>query len=471
MVKRYQHTYGRALRVADACIVVGAWLASYWVRFDFPYNLPSRFGTPKALPDFATYAALSPLIAVLWASLVTWTGVYRAGRVFGRRSEAVLVLKGHLAALAALVSLTYFFKPYAYSRLVLLYFSTLGGLGMVFAHVALRTGLRYLRKRGVNLRRVLAVGEGIGLTSVIKRFDWYPELGFRIQGVVTHQDSTATEIAEKPVVGHYAAITDVIHKMEPDEVWIALPASQTDEVDRLLDLLKDEPIEIRLVPEIDRYATLGCEVEEIDGVPVMRINSSPVWGWSAILKRITDLTVALVAFIIFSPLLLVIAAAVKLTSRGAMLYPQERVGLDGHRFKMLKFRTMREDAEAKTGAVWASKGDDRCTPIGGFLRKTSLDELPQLWNVIRGDMSLVGPRPERPPFVDKFRSQIPHYMLRHKVRAGMTGWAQVNGWRGNTSLDRRIECDLFYIRNWSYLLDMKILIMTVWRGFVHKNAY
>jgi exopolysaccharide biosynthesis polyprenyl glycosylphosphotransferase len=162
---------------------------------------------------------------------------------------------------------------------------------------------------------------------------------------------------------------------------------------------------------------------------------------------------------------------VKLTSRGPVLYSQERMGLDGHRFAMLKFRSMRVDAEQVSGAVWASAEDNRRTKFGTLLRKTSLDELPQLWNVLRGDMSLVGPRPERPVFVNKFRSQIPHYMLRHKVRAGITGWAQVNGWRGNTSLDRRIECDLFYIRNWSYALDLKILTMTLWKGFIDKNAY
>ena len=471
MLKRYQHTYGLALRVTDACIVVGAWLVSCWIRFDFPYNLPSRLHVPKELPDFSSYAAICPLIAVLWPILLTWTGVYRAGRFFGRRREAELIMKGHLAALASLICLTYFFNPNLYSRLVLLYFAALGGAGMIFAHVVLRTAVRELRKRGINLRHVLVVGEGLGLKKLIERLEWYPEMGLRIRGVLTCGDSTASEIANTPVLGHYSEITDILHKTNADEVFIALPPSRSDDVDRLLTMLKDETIEIRIVPEIHRYATLGCEVESMDGIPVLRLNGSRVWGWDAVLKRVTDVVVSLVASVVLSPVLLIIAAGVKLTSRGPVLYQQVRIGLDGQHFAMLKFRTMRVDAEGHTGAVWAQKGDDRCTSIGRLLRKTSLDELPQLLNVLRGDMSLVGPRPERPPFVDKFRSEIPHYMLRHKVRAGMTGWAQVNGWRGNTSLDRRIECDLFYIRNWSYLLDMKILIMTIWRGFVHKNAY
>jgi exopolysaccharide biosynthesis polyprenyl glycosylphosphotransferase len=194
-------------------------------------------------------------------------------------------------------------------------------------------------------------------------------------------------------------------------------------------------------------------------------------GWYAAAKRVTDLLVAAVALVLLSPLLLAIGLLVKLTSRGPVLYAQERMGLDGRTFRMLKFRSMRVDAEEKTGAVWAKQGDDRTTLLGSILRKTSLDELPQLWNVLCGEMSLVGPRPERPVFVHQFRKQIPHYMLRHKVKAGITGWAQVNGWRGNTSLRRRIECDLYYIQNWSYALDLKILTLTLWKGFVNKNAY
>jgi exopolysaccharide biosynthesis polyprenyl glycosylphosphotransferase len=194
-------------------------------------------------------------------------------------------------------------------------------------------------------------------------------------------------------------------------------------------------------------------------------------GWGAIAKRVTDALVSVILIVVLSPLLLLIAVLVKLTSPGPILYSQERMGLDGRSFAMLKFRSMKADAERHSGAVWADVKDDRRTKLGTFLRKTSLDELPQLWNVLYGDMSLVGPRPERPIFVNKFRKEIPHYMLRHKVRAGITGWAQVNGWRGNTSLESRIECDLFYIKNWSYILDLKILTMTVWKGFINKNAY
>ncbi|HEX4922512.1 MAG TPA: exopolysaccharide biosynthesis polyprenyl glycosylphosphotransferase, partial [Bdellovibrionales bacterium] len=222
---------------------------------------------------------------------------------------------------------------------------------------------------------------------------------------------------------------------------------------------------------ISQYSILGFEVEEFDGLPILTLNQSPIVGWNAVTKRISDIVYSLVALILFSPLMLLIALLVKLTSRGPVLYKQERMGMDGRTFYMYKFRSMRPDAEAQTGAVWAKKGDDRTTWIGAILRKSSLDELPQFINVLKGEMSCVGPRPERPVFVEKFRKEIPGYMLRHKVKAGITGWAQVNGLRGNTSLEDRIEYDLFYITHWSLAFDLRIMLMTVFKGFFSPNAY
>jgi Undecaprenyl-phosphate glucose phosphotransferase len=363
------------------------------------------------------------------------------------------------------------FKEYRYSRLVLIYFGGLGALAMVGSRVSLRAALRALRARGYNLRHALAVGEGAALKGLIERLDSFPELGLCVCGVVTEQGPESRRYYAKPHLGGFANLVDVIRKTRVDEVLISLPPSRGDELDRLLDLIKDETVDIRVVPDIHRFVTLGCEIEDFDGLPVVRINDSPVMGWGAFAKRVTDAALSSVALVVLSPLLLLIAVLVKLTSPGPILYSQERMGLDGRSFSMLKFRSMRADAESQTGAVWANANDPRRTRFGMFLRKTSLDELPQLWNVLRGDMSLVGPRPERPVFVAKFRNQVPHYMLRHKVRAGITGWAQVNGWRGNTSLSRRIEHDLFYIRNWSYTFDVKILTLTLWKGFIDKNAY
>jgi len=470
MLKRHRHIIEHLFRAMDGVVIVVSWLASYAVRFYVAPIAPSLAVT-KGLPPFAKYAALAPLLAVLWMGVGTWMRVYESTRLMGRFREIQVLLKAHLVALLAFMAITYLFEEYHYSRLVIIYFAVMSGIAMAALRIALRAALRSLRTHGFNLRHVLVIGEGIVMDRLIDRLDNYPELGFRVRGVVTSEPAGSSVIRGKKVLGGFEDILEVIRANNVDEVLIALPPSQGQRLDRVLDLLKDETLDVGIVPDVQQYVTLGCEVEDFDGLPVVRINDSPVMGWGAMAKRATDAVLSAVALIVLSPLLLFVACLVKLNSRGPVLYAQERMGLDGRSFSMLKFRSMRVDAEKQSGAVWARADDDRRTAVGTFLRKTSLDELPQLWNVLRGDMSLVGPRPERPVFVKKFRAEIPHYMLRHKVRSGITGWAQVNGWRGNTSLDARIQCDLFYIRNWSYTLDLKILTMTLWRGFIDKNAY
>lgn len=466
MLKRYQTLLGSLLGVMDVATIVAAWLASYWVRFNVPLVAVTR-----GFPDFVTYASLTPVVAILWLTVFATQRIYSLGRLPGPVQEVLLLMKAHGLALLLFIAITYLFQQYEYSRLVILYFGALSSAGLIVGRVAIRGSFRALRKRGFNQRRVLLVGEGQSAESLISRIQSYPELGLSFVGAVTDDGSPAEAVNGTPVVGHFSEITGLIERWRADEVIIALPLAQQNEVTRLLELLKDETLDVRLVPDVQAYATLGCNVEDFDGVPVLRLNDSPLFGWHAAAKRCTDVVVSAVALVILSPLLLLIAALVKLTSKGPVLYCQERMGLDGRTFPMFKFRSMKSDAEARSGAVWAQKTDDRRTVFGTILRKTSLDELPQLWNVLRGEMSLVGPRPERPVFVQQFRHEIPHYMLRHKVKAGITGWAQVNGWRGNTSLNRRIECDLYYIQNWSYALDLKILSLTLWKGFVHKNAY
>jgi Undecaprenyl-phosphate glucose phosphotransferase len=466
MLKRYQHTVGYVFRLVDATVVVAAWLASYWVRF-----IIAPIAVTKGFPEFTAYAALAPLIAVLWMGVLTFMRVYESRRMLSRLQELALILQAHGMALLLFIALTYFSEELKYSRLVMIYFAIIGGGSLVAFRLVLRNILCELRARGFNLRHVLAVGEGPALEDVLLRLDTFPELGLRVAGVATRDGCRDRAIHGAKVLGSFDDIPELIRSTRVDEVLIALPPSQSHEIDRLLELLKDETIDIRMVPDVHRYITLGCETEDFDGVPVVRINDSPMSGGGAISKRTTDIALSMVGLIVLSPLLLLIAMLVRLSSRGPVLYSQERMGLDGRSFRMLKFRSMRTDAESATGAIWAQAKDDRRTAFGTFLRRTSLDELPQLWNVLMGDMALVGPRPERPVFVSRFRKEIPHYMLRHKVRAGITGWAQINGWRGNTSLDRRVECDLFYIRNWSYGLDLKILVLTLWKGFIHKNAY
>jgi Undecaprenyl-phosphate glucose phosphotransferase len=388
-----------------------------------------------------------------------------------RKSEAFLLLRAHAAALLIFLVIAYSFDAYRYSRLVMLYFGAIGAFGLVAFRVAVRTVLRALRRRGYDLRPVLIVGVGETVRTVTEMFKDYPELGMHVVGLVTSDGASLASAPEVPVLGRFAELTAVVEEYQPQEILLALAADEQRHLSELLGSLRDATASVRIIPDVRAHVPLGCNIDHFAGLPVLRLNDSPMDTWHWLAKRCLDAALSAIGLVVLFPLLLVIAALVKLTSLGPVLYSQERMGLDGRVFKMLKFRSMRVDAEANSGAGWTTKNDSRRTPIGAFLRRTSLDELPQLWNVLVGHMSLVGPRPERPVFVRQFRQQIPDYMLRHKVKAGITGWAQVNGWRGDTSLVERTACDLYYIRNWSLDLDLKILLLTLWKGFVNRNAY
>jgi Undecaprenyl-phosphate glucose phosphotransferase len=272
------------------------------------------------------------------------------------------------------------------------------------------------------------------------------------------------------VIGTYSDIPALIEQGGIDQLIVALPLKDHDKLESVIASIGDAMIDVRIVPDFHQFIQLGSQVEDFDGVPVVSLASTPLSGINRVTKRIFDVVVGLILCLISIPIIAVCAALIKFSSRGPVFFTQERVGLDGRRFKIFKLRTMSLDAE-KDGAKFAVKGDPRVTLIGRVLRRLSIDELPQLINVILGQMSLVGPRPERPVFIEEFRRHFPRYMLRHKVQAGMTGWAQVNGWRGNTSIERRIEHDLFYIENWSLLLDVKILARTVVSTILDRNAY
>lgn len=466
MLKRYHRVIGGLFRLIDACVIGAAWLAAYPLRFE-----GSLLAISKEIPPFATYAALTPVVMVLWSVVFGASGVYRGGRMLRRTHEAQLILRSHGVALLLFIALTYLVSEYKYSRGVMVLFGTLGALSLVTFRLSLRNLLRHYRSKGFNLRYVVAVGTGKPLETLIARMDKFPELGLRVVGIVVPEGDASKTLYGKPVLGHFGELGRYVEQTRADQVLIALPGHQYQELDRILRTLADATVGIQIVPDVHEYVTLGCEVEDFDGLPIVNLNDSPLNGWGAVAKRATDVFLSAFALIVLAPLFMLLAILVKLSSPGPVFYRQERMGMDGRTFSMFKFRSMRIDAEAQTGAVWAVKNDQRRTWLGTFLRATSLDEIPQFWNVLKGDMSLVGPRPERPVFVQQFRKDIPHYMLRHKVKAGITGWAQVNGWRGDTSLQRRIECDLYYIRNWSYLLDWKILFLTLWKGFVNKNAY
>ena len=323
--------------------------------------------------------------------------------------------------------------------------------------------VRMLRRRGRGLQRILVIGGGRLGREVTQKILAHQGLGFEVAGFL--EDSPSGRfILGRPVLGTLGDLPEVLEKHSIDQVIIALPLEAYRQTMRILEHVGKECVEVRLVPDVLQYAALKATLEDLDGTPLINLSQVPLEGWNGLVKRLIDIVLAAAALLVLLPLLPLVALAIWWEDKGPPLYRQERMGLDGKSFQILKFRSMRIDAESSTGPIWAVKGDSRRTHVGAFLRRTSLDELPQLWNVLLGEMSLVGPRPERPAFVHEFKHKVPQYMQRHRVRAGITGWAQVHGWRGNTSIRRRIQYDIYYIENWSFMLDFKILWMTVRHG-------
>jgi len=466
VLKRYYQVFGSILIVSDALGLVAAWLLAYYLRF-YTQIVP----VTKGIPPFSRYVALTVPVVLLWVAVFSYCRLYRTSRITRRTTELANVLRAHLYATGAFVVLTWVVTEYRFSRVVIGYFMVLSGTYLLFSRLFLRNLLRRLVRHGFKSLPVVVVGSGSSALALVDKMRRMPELGIVVKGFFTADGQPAPGL-KAPVLGSYTQVAEVCEGLAGlGQIIIALPRGQAAEQDAILRSLGDTVHDVYLVPDLYEYIVVGCAVEDFDQLPVLALNESPIDPWGAFWKRVFDMAGALLALLAFSPLMLLVALLVKLTSRGPVFFGQTRMGLDGSTFQMWKFRSMKMDAEKETGAVWAKKDDDRRTPIGAFLRSTSLDELPQFWNVLVGQMSLVGPRPERPEFVRQFRGRIPAYMLRHKVKAGITGWAQVNGWRGDTSLEKRIECDLYYIRNWSLLLDLRILLLTAVRGFIHKNAY
>lgn len=454
---------------ADLAVLALAWALAYVLRFVVPV-IPVTKGTPPVV----NYLTLLPVIFAIWGLVFRAGGLYDPMRGSAGSSERRRILRA--ASLAMLiftaVSFVFFEKAYSLSRLMLLYFYVLGTLAIIFERATLREVLRQARRRGFNLRHVLVVGDGDLARAVADGMLRNPELGLKVQAFLTDDPARVGNlVGAVPVVGLWDDVADVVGRGGVDQVVLALPFEALPRLDGLVSRLDEAAVDIKVVPDVERFVSLRSGIEEFEGLPVISLRATPLMGWNRVMKRAMDIALGALALVIAAPLMLAIAALVKLTSRGPALFSQERMGLDGRVFRVWKFRTMRTDAEESSGPVWAVADDPRRTPIGGVLRRLSLDELPQLLNVLRGEMSLVGPRPERPVFIEEFRRHVPRYMLRHMVRAGITGWAQVNGWRGNTSIEQRIQYDLYYIENWSLLLDLKILALTFVRGFVHKNAY
>ncbi|MCO6431619.1 MAG: undecaprenyl-phosphate glucose phosphotransferase [Deltaproteobacteria bacterium] len=467
MLKQKRQLFEFLFMGVDLVVVTIAWCLAYWLRFHTGY-----FPLDKGVPPFSTYFSMLIFIWLIWAFVFGQMGLYRPMRGIRRSYELWLLLNANALALLLLIAVTYLFreKTVQFSRLVFALFGVLSLMLTIAQRSLLRFVLREVRRRGYNLRYMLIVGAGKVAGDIAARIRFHRELGIQLVGCLSRDANEKRGPKGVPLIGTYADLRSILGKTEIDQIVVALPLEDHRLLPEIITDIGDCLVDIKIVPDLYQFVSVGGAVEEFEGLPVISVQGSPLDGVGLYIKRATDLVLSLVLLVILSPLLLVIALLVKLSSKGPVLYTQERVSFDGSKFNIIKFRTMRIDAETD-GPRWAVPGDGRVTLVGRILRSLSLDELPQLFNVLRGDMSIVGPRPERPVFIDQFRARIPRYMLRHKVPAGMTGWAQVHGWRGDTSIDKRIEYDLYYIENWSLLLDLKILFLTLFRGFRNRNAY
>ena len=465
MLKRYNEFFKSLIRLSDLVFVSFAWWLAYWARFH-----TELFGLYENYV-FRHYVVGWILVLLVWGIVFEMLDFYRPRRLSSHWRELVDLLKCSTLALLIFLALLFLIREIVLSRLVVVLFWSATILFLNLSHVIMREGLRFFRRRGYNLRHMAIIGVAKQSRAVLESVELNRHLGHRVTAVYLLDDASGYDLPRRTKrIHNVPELEALIRSGDIDGVFVALPVEQSARLREIQEWLADEPVDLYFVPDMGILGRLYGNMEEFDGMQIVSLRASGLFGWSSVLKRGMDIVVGAVALCFSLPVMLLIAIAIKLTSPGPVLYSQQRMGLDGERFVMLKFRTMVDNAERLTGPVWATTDDARITAIGRWLRCTSLDELPQLWNVLRGDMSLVGPRPERPPLIEEFRRSIPKYMLRHKVKAGMTGWAQVNGWRGNTSLERRIEHDLEYIENWSLWRDIKILARTLFGGFRNRGA-
>ena len=469
MIEKKHRTLATIYLISDAVASNAAMLAAWFLRF--PLEI---IPVTKGQQEFSMYVSLLPLVTIVFPLAFAVQGLYRIRPTRGRTEEWTSVAIGSVVATVVLSGVLLWVRPVhrdvLYSRATLFIFMVGAMLFVVVGRTFVRAAVERRHRAGKDLDRVLIAGNGDLARAVVARMNAHrDQLGFRIVGYL--RNGTDDQLDGLACLGTIDDAERIVEQERVDHVFVALPHASSPAMMSLLDRLMRTVVSVHVVPDLLQFMVLRSRVEDIDGLPTINLSETPLEGWSRFVKRAFDLIVAGGLLVVFSPLMLLVSLLIWIEDRGPIFYRQVRMGLDGKPFEILKFRSMRVGAESTTGAVWAEKDDPRRTRIGRIIRAWSLDELPQLWNVLMGDMSVVGPRPERPNFVEQFRAEFPHYMLRHKVRAGMTGWAQVHGWRGNTSIRMRIEHDLYYIENWSLMLDVKILFMTVVHGLKHENAY
>ena len=451
-----------ALLVGDAVIAAVSVPAGYWIKY---YN------AVQSLP-IQPYLAAIPVVVVIYLFALAVTGQYRSWRGRTLLDQVFALYTGiGLAAVLIFAAIELGNLGQSYSRLTILPAVLLSAVLMTGERYLLRQYETRLRRRGIGTERVLMVGTGDGSELLIRRMNMFPQYGFHVVGVASDEVSADDSYVGVPVVGRVEDLPALVKQHNVDQVFLALPASQRERLLHLIKLCEDQNLEFKIVPDLLEVMSTRVEANAIDGLPLVGIRHSQMRGSSAALKRLIDIIISGVLLVIASPILLVVAILIKIVMPGPVLFTQERIGRGRKPFVIYKVRSMIPDAEAKTGPVVAKPGDDRVTPLGRFLRRSSIDELPQLFNVLKGDMSLVGPRPQPTYFDEQYSGEVPRYLERGQVRPGLTGWAEVNDLRGAAPIVDRTMYDVYYIENWSLALDIKCVILTAMRLFSQRHAY
>jgi Undecaprenyl-phosphate glucose phosphotransferase len=481
MIKENQKYLNKLLVLVDAAIIFSSALLSYFIRFYL--NLNTYYVNDVMPPD--TYVWSLIFVIPMYLILFNIFELYLPYRFKTISDEALNIIKSNIIGTIIFIAVLYIFKFVNYSRYLIFIFFVILTLLMFLERLILRTGLRFIRKKGYNTKHVLFVGINTMTYKLIKQIRENRQWGYIVKGILYDKkyDKAIDEIAADSLIGkvilHNENIIDDVSVLEKyllspdiDDVFITLPFDQYYKMKDIIRICEKAGVKAQIIPEFSDKISSKPYLEEIGDIPVIGIRYIPLENlFNRMLKRTFDILFSGFAIIISSPIMILTAIIIKLTSPGPIIFKQKRVGLNKKEFTMYKFRSMHVQNFNKEKVEWTTEDDPRKTKFGSFIRKTSIDELPQFFNVLKGDMSLIGPRPERPYFVNKFKDEVPKYMVKHQVRPGITGWAQVNGWRGDTSINKRIECDIYYIENWSFTMDIKIVFLTIFKGFINRNAY
>ena len=471
MIKDNQKIFNRLHVLLDALVIILTYAAAWFLKFRSGIE-PFYTGADVGALSGRTYFSALYMIVPGYLFLYYLFNMYAAKRAGSIKREIYNIIRANTVGFMLFIGVLFFVHLDDFSRTMIFYFYVLNIIVDSAFRIAVHKWLRILRKKGYNVKYILLVGYSRAAELYIDRICQNPQWGYVVRGILDDKIPRGTEYRGIRVIGQIDNLFYILPQNKLDEIAVTLALEDYGRLEDIVSLCEKSGVHTKFIPDYNSVIPSKPYTEDLNGLPVINIRHVPLTNTlNMILKRVVDIIGGLFAILLFSPLLIVSAILIKVTSDGPIIFKQERVGLHNKPFQMYKFRTMEVQKPNEEKKEWTTRDDPRVTKVGKVLRRTSIDEMPQFFNVLLGDMSLVGPRPERPFFVEKFKEEIPRYMIKHQVRPGMTGWAQVNGFRGDTSIRKRIDCDLYYIENWTMGLDIKILFLTIFKGFINKNAY